>query len=540
MKAFAALYRRLDETTKTNEKVAALADYFRQTEPASAAWAVYFLTGRKLKRTITTRELREACHLATGLSEWLFEESYEAVGDLAEVVAILLPDSQRSSDVPLHEWIEKRLAPMRDMNEVDRKRVLVASWNELDREERLVWNKLLTGAFRVGVSRGLVVRGLAAATDVEAPVIEHRLMGDWTATSAFFESLVSRENVETTSSRPYPFCLAHALQESPEILGEVALWTAEWKWDGIRAQIVRRDGRTYIWSRGEELITEQFPDLHDDASSLPDGTVVDGEIVVLLNGHVQPFTTLQKRLNRRQPGKKILTDSPVHFIAFDVLEDGGDDVRSMPLRERRLLMERVMDRVHSTTIEASTSRFRLAESHDVHSWDELADLRLASRDHGVEGLMLKRRDSAYGVGRTAGLWWKWKIDPYTVDAVLIYAQRGHGRRASLYTDYTFGVWSDGQLVPFAKAYSGLTDAEIRKVDHFVRNHTLDKFGPVRTVEPKLVFELAFENLQLSKRHKSGIAVRFPRIARWRTDKAPEQADSLKTIHDLLPAEKVAT
>jgi len=540
MKAFAALYRRLDETTKTNEKVAALADYFRAADPASAAWAIYFLTGRKLKRAINTRELCDACLEATGLSEWLFDESYEAVGDLGEVVAILLPDPAASSDVPLHEWIEKRLALLREMSEAERKRVLIDSWNELGRQERLVWNKLLTGSFRVGVSRGLVVRGLAAATGIEAPLIEHRLMGDWNPTPQFFSSLVSTESTETIASQPYPFCLAHALQDPPESLGDVNEWAAEWKWDGIRAQIVRREGKTYIWSRGEELITDQFPDLLADAAALPDGTVVDGEIVVLLEGRVQPFTTLQKRLNRRQPGKKVLSDNPVFFTAFDVLEEAGVDVRPAPLRERRPILERIIERVRSMSLDSSTSRFHLAESHVVHSWDELAQLRQASREYGVEGLMLKRWDSPYGVGRTTGMWWKWKIEPYTVDAVLIYAQRGHGRRASLYTDYTFGVWNEGQLVPFAKAYSGLTDAEIRKVDQFVRNHTLEKFGPVRVVEPKLVFELAFENLQLSKRHKSGIAVRFPRMARWRTDKTPEQADSLQTIRDLLPGGKVET
>jgi DNA ligase-1 len=359
-------------------------------------------------------------------------------------------------------------------------------------------------------------------------------------TAQFFSSLISTEAAETNTSRPYPFCLAHALQESPESLGDVNSWQAEWKWDGIRAQIVRRGGKSYIWSRGEELITDQFPDLLTDAAAMADGTVVDGEIVVLREGQVQPFTTLQKRLNRRAPGKKVLADSPVYFTAFDVMEDAGVDIRPLPLRERRPILEGIIERVRSGSLESGMSRFQVAESHVVHSWDELSELRLASREHGVEGLMLKRWDSPYGVGRTTGLWWKWKIDPYTVDAVLIYAQRGHGRRASLYTDYTFGVWDEGQLVPFAKAYSGLTDAEIRKVDQFIRNHTREKFGPVRVVEPQLVFELAFENLQLSKRHKSGIAVRFPRMARWRTDKTPEQADSLQAIRDLLPGGKVET
>lgn len=393
MKAFSALYRRLDETTKTNEKVAALSDYFQTADPQSAAWAIYFLTGRKLKRVIASRELRDACRDATGLSEWLFEESYEAVGDLAEVVAILLPETGEPSNVALCRWIEDRLMPMRSMSEPQRQIELARSWSDLDRQQRFVWNKLLTGAFRVGVSRGLVVRGLAAATNIEPAIIEHRLMGDWTPSEDFFQNLLKPGCHETDRARPYPFCLAHALQQDPATLGAAGEWIAEWKWDGIRAQMVRRGGQIYLWSRGEELISEQFPDLHAVADGLPDGTVLDGEIVVITAGQVQPFTTLQKRLNRKQPGKKVLSDAPASFIAFDLLEDAGQDIRPLPFIERRERLERVIEQRNTAATGAIASRLSCAQALEGTDWNELAVLRARSREHGVEGLMFKRRDS---------------------------------------------------------------------------------------------------------------------------------------------------
>jgi DNA ligase-1 len=527
MKKFAALYRNLDETTKTGRKLDSLREYFQTADPADAAWAVSFLCGRKPKRLIRVRDLAQWCMEEAGITDWLFDECHEAVGDLAEVIALLLPEPVTSTNVPLHVWVEDRLLPLRELPPEEQRPRLVAAWHDMNRTERLVWNKLLTGEFRVGVSQGLVVRALAIAANAPAAVVAHRLMGDWEPSASFYRSLLAAETDDAVRSRPYPFCLAHPLEGPPQELGDVNSWLAEWKWDGIRAQLIRRQGETAIWSRGEELVTERFPELHSDAVLLPDGTVLDGEVVAWKCGQVMPFGALQRRIGRKALGPKILHDIPVHYIAFDLLEIDGHDVRSQPLRRRRELLESVLGRlplaahIMPSPIERATS------------WEELEQRRFQSRERNVEGLMLKSLDAPYGVGRITGVWWKWKVNPYTIDAVLVYAQRGHGRRASLYTDYTFAVWDQGELVPFAKAYSGLTDDEIREVDRFVRQNTLEKFGPVRRVKPQLVFELAFENIQLSKRHKSGIAVRFPRMARWRTDKTPDEADSLDAIRKLI-------
>lgn len=531
MKPFATLFRRLDETNKTNRKVAALVEYFAQASPDDAAWALYFLTGNRPKRLLKARSIAQWCAVEAGVSDWMFEECYEVVGDLAETMALLLPETASGSDQPLSYWVTQRLLPLRELDEASQRIQLVDSWRQLTRGERFVWNKLITGEFRVGVSRLLVVRALAQHSGVPADVLLHRMMGSWEPTADFFRSLLNETTSDADLSRPYPFCLAHAFQGELSELGEPRDWLIEWKWDGIRAQVVRRGEDFSIWSRGEELMTERFPDLHADAQSLPPGTVLDGEIVAWRDGRVLPFAEMQRRIGRKQLGKKILGDVPARFIAFDVLEDAGDDIRPLPMSQRRLRLETLLAEY------GESSRFTCSQAMTFASWEECQQRRSQSREQGVEGFMLKRLDSPYGVGRTTGMWWKWKIDPYTVDAVMVYAQRGHGRRASLYTDYTFGVWDNGVLVPFAKAYSGLTDEEILAVDRFVRQNTLERFGPVRSVKPELVFELAFENIQLSNRHKSGIAVRFPRISRWRTDKRPEDADTLENLKAMIQAKQ---
>ena len=522
MKAFSDLYHRLDATTKTNLKLRAMEDYLRAAAPEDAAWAVYFLTGRKPKRLLRNRLLAEWASEAAGVEDWLFAECYEAVGDFAETIALLLPETDERDAAPLHVWVEQRLLRLRGAAEEVQRAALLDAWRTLDREQRFVWNKLITGEFRVGVSQRLVVRALAGVAGLAPAVIAHRLMGVWEPDAASYLALVAPDEGETAPSRPYPFFLAHPLEGEPRALGERRDWQAEWKWDGIRAQLIRRRGRTYLWSRGEELLTERFPELHLEAARLPDGTALDGEIVVWKDGLVQPFALLQKRIGRKTLGKKILADAPAALLAFDVLEHGGEDLRAKPLRDRRALLEELLGAV-------AGERILLAPVVEGASWEELAEARERSRAQGVEGLMLKQLESPYGVGRERGPWWKWKVNPYTVDCVMIYAQRGHGRRAGLYTDYTFGVWHEGELTPFAKAYSGLTDAEILEVDRFVRRHTLERFGPVRSVEPRLVFELAFENIQRSTRHKSGVAVRFPRIVRWRKDKQPRDADTLDAV-----------
>ncbi len=529
MRAFAALYAALDETTKTNTKVAALRAYFAAAAPADAAWALFFLSGRKIRRLLGVRKLHTWALEVSGTSDWLFAESYDAVGDLAETIALLLPDpaDHMTEAWPLHRWVEERLLPLQTADEESQRAIVVGAWQSLDSGERFVWNKLITGAFRVGVSQLLVIRALAEVSGVDTGVIAHRLMGEWTPTVAFYQDLVAPESAGGALGRPYPFCLAYPLVEPPETLGAVGAWQVEWKWDGIRAQLVRRAGETFLWSRGEELITERFPELAALGERLPDGTVLDGEILPWKDGGVLPFAHLQRRIGRTTLSPAILADVPVVLLAFDLLEDAGIDRRVEPLERRRARLKEVVAR-------ADDAHLQLSPPVDGTTWAELAVVREESRARHVEGFMLKRRASAYGVGRQRGDWWKWKIAPYTIDAVLIYAQPGSGKRASLHTDYTFGVWSEGALVPIAKAYSGLTDAEIREVDRFVRAHTVEKHGPVRTVTPTLVFELAFEGLQRSTRHRSGIAVRFPRIARWRHDKTSADADTLETVWALLP------
>lgn len=530
MKRFTRLYTTLDQTTKTNLKVAALAQYFAQAQPEDAAWAIYFLSGGKLPRLIPRKWLRQWSAEAAGVEPWLFEECYEIVGDLAEVMALILPPPTAASDLPLHHWVTERLQPLRRMTESAQRQALLDYWAELDTQERFVLHKLITGSFRIGVSRRLVVRGLAQYSGVDPEVLTHRLMGDWQPTGEAFQRLTDPDTRDAAVSQPYPFCLAYPIAGAIEDLGDPAAWQAEWKWDGIRAQLLKRDGQVFIWSRGEDLLTDRFPELCQPARRLPDGTALDGEIVGWKNGTLLPFSELQRRIGRKQLSRKILTEVPVSYIAFDLLEFRGVDFRGQALHQRRQSLEHCMARWAGP---AADPGFQLAPTLPFAGWGPLAELRQTSRAHQTEGLMLKRLESTYGVGRVRGTWWKWKIEPYTIDAVLIYAQRGHGRRASLYTDYTFGVWKDGQLVPFAKAYSGLTDEEIRRVDRFVRAHTLERFGPVRSVTPQLVFELAFENIQPSTRHKSGIAVRFPRIVRWREDLRCEDADTLDTIKSMM-------
>jgi DNA ligase-1 len=525
MKAFAELYAALDATTKTNDKIEALTAYFSTAPPADAAWAIHFLIGRRINRLIESRKLWSWAIAEAGVPEWLFGECYGAVGDLAETIALLLPAPSASSDKPLSYWVEERLLPLREWDEASRRDSLVWAWREMDDRQRFVWNKLITGEFRVGVSRNLVLRALGKVSGLDAQVVAHRLMGDWRPSADFVARFLSKDASDADISRPYPFYLAYPLEGAVEDLGDIAGWQVEWKWDGIRSQLIRRNGRVFLWSRGEELVTDRFPEIEAAGARLPDGVVLDGEALPWRDG-LLPFAQLQRRIGRKALGPKILAEVPVAMLAFDLLELDGADVRDRPLEWRRAKLAEL----------AGPAGLILSPVVEAASWQELAKRREEARSRGVEGFMLKRRGSLYRAGRRRGDWWKWKIDPYSVDAVLIYAQRGSGRRASLYTDYTFGIWDAGKLVPFAKAYSGLSDEEIRQVDAFVRRNTVERFGPVRVVKPELVFELAFEGIQRSSRHKSGIAVRFPRMARWRTDKKPEEADTLETIRALLPPE----
>jgi DNA ligase 1 len=528
MKAFAELYAALDETTKTNEKVEALRQYFSRVPPADAAWAATFLIGRRPKRLLESRKLAQWAIEECGIPEWLFGECYHAVGDFAETIALLLPPAQASSDAPLHVWIEERLLPLRDADD-EARASLFSAWRGMDGRQRFAWNKIITGEFRVGVSQSLVVRAVAAVSGLDAAAVSHRLMGDWQPTAEFWSQLVAVDPNDAAGdadiSRPYPFFLAYPLEGAIAELGGIREWQVEWKWDGIRAQLIRRHGSTFVWSRGEELMTDRFPELEALGAQLPDGVVVDGEVLPWKNGEPLPFAQMQRRIGRKVLGPRILSEVPVVIVAYDLLEFDGEDIRERPLEFRRARLEKIAP-PDSALIVSPIVR--------ADTWEELTVRREEARARKVEGFMLKRLGSPYRVGRRRGDWWKWKIQPYSVDAVLIYAQPGHGRRASLFTDYTFGVWDGDELVPFAKAYSGLTDEEIRQVDAFVRSNTIEKFGPVCAVKPELVFELAFEGIQRSTRHRSGIAVRFPRMARWRTDKKAADADTLETIRALLP------
>jgi DNA ligase 1 len=572
MKRFARLFAELDATTSTNAKVEALQRYFEQAPARDAAWAVYFLSGGKPRQVVSMSTLALlACEVA-GIQPWLFDECYQAVGDLAETIAHVLPLEGEPSDVGLAEWVEERLLPLRGLTPEEIALRVKSYWRELDAQERFLLTKLVGGGFRVGVSKLLVQRALAAHSGVDAKRVAQRMMGytDGKVLPSLerFEALIARHDDNAPSpqdeGQPYPFFLAHQLDAPPEVfaskLGPVSDWQVEWKYDGIRGQIVKRSGKVWLWSRGEELVTERFPEIEALARALPDGTVLDGEIMVWLDepvdppgtfvGRPAPFSLLQQRIGRKTLTKKVLAEAPVTFMAYDVLEQDGRDIRELPQRERRARLEHLL---------AGTG-FKVSPIESHPSWLAFAAQRERSREHGVEGFMLKRLDAAYGTGRTKadGLWWKWKIEPMSVDCVLVYAQAGHGRRASVYTDYTFAVWNrppqgkdeadavleaiekreppksdELQLVAFAKAYSGLTDEEFRRVDSIIRKTTIEKFGPVRSVKPSLVFELGFEGINRSSRHKSGIAVRFPRMLRIRFDKPLHEANTLQDLETLL-------
>lgn len=533
MLRFALLFDAIDRTTSTNAKVAAMADYFASAPPADAAWAVFFLSGRRLKRLVPAAAIRDWTLAATGIPDWLLGECYAVVGDGAETAALVLDQlpAAPSADLPLSEWVERRILSLRDLDPVGQQASAVRWFGTLDRLQRFILLKLMTGELRVGVSQTLVVRALAHASKLPTTRIAARLMGDCRPTPEWYATLISAEATTDDRSRPYPFFLASPIEGDIPALGDPSGWLVEWKWDGVRAQLVRRGGLVYLWSRGEELITRRFPEIAAAATRLPDGSVLDGEVLAFRDGRPLPFSALQQRIGRQKQVAQLVRAVPVVFMAYDVLEDEGRDVRALPLSARRALLEARL----GAAAQQAGSVLRVSPLITPAGWEELAVLRSESRARAVEGMMLKRAASEYGVGRRRGDWWKWKVDPFTIDAVLIYAQPGSGRRASLLTDYTFGIWDKGELVPIAKAYSGLSNDEIAEMDRWIRRHTRERFGPVRHVEPVHVFELGFEGMARSTRHRSGIAVRFPRMLRWRRDKKPEDADTLETVQEMLAA-----
>ena len=549
MRAFTTLFQELDGTTRTGAKLAALERYFRSAPPEDAAWALALLLGKRRRRLITGRRLREICLEGSDLPDWLFEACHSQVGDSAETVALLWGQvgpaaSPRGSEgpssileIPLHAWMEQRLPQLAALEGQDQAEAVRACWATLPPEQLLLVNKLLSGGFRVGVSTGLVTRAVARSAGLEEAVLAHRLMGGFEPSAAAFSQLLAPgDHQESLAARPYPFFLASPLD--PELLRstEPQQWQLEWKWDGIRGQLIHRSSGCSLWSRGEELINDAFPELITLAESLPQGTVLDGEVIVWQPQAEAPesFASLQRRLGRKAPSTTLQRQCPACFIAYDLLEQGGVDLRPQPLEERRRRLEQLRALWLSEAPEALVPRWRLPQPEPLSHWDQLEPLRQGAREQRAEGLMLKQRNSPYLVGRKRGHWWKHKLEPLRLDAVLLYAQAGSGRRANLYTDYSFGLWNgEGALVTFAKAYSGLDDGEIRELDRWIRAHTTERFGPVRAVEPLQVFELAFEGLQRSNRHKCGIAVRFPRISRWRRDKPAAEADSLASALALL-------
>lgn len=525
MEAFVKLFEALDQTTSTTAKTEALERFFSEANPRDQVWTVALFTGRRPRRLISSGQLRQWAVHQSGFSEWMVEECYAHVGDLAETLSLLLPAPQAQQAQPALHQLLNDLLGLQKADEATKEAFVLHHWQQLAPTARFLFNKLLTGGFRVGVSEKLIVKALAKVYERQESAITYALSGKWDPQNTSLEKLLA-SNKSEDASKPYPFYLAYALENEPESLGEAGDWQAEWKWDGIRAQLIKRAGEVYLWSRGEELLNDSFPDLVEAAQELPDGTVLDGELVIIDDSGLRSFGDLQQRLGRKKPGKKLLQQLPAGLLCYDLLEWENQDIREQSLRTRRALLEHCCAGLKSTRISVS-------EVIEAQSWVDLAQARSESRSQHAEGLMLKRLDSTYESGRKKGHWWKWKVDPLSIDAVLLYAQQGHGRRAGLYTDYTFAVWDGDKLVTFAKAYSGLTDAEIKEVDKFIKAHTLEKFGPVRTVKPELVFEIGFEGIQASNRHKSGVALRFPRIIRYRRDKLAAQANHLADLKALL-------
>ena len=528
MRRFAALIEELDSTNKTIKKVAALTQYFKAAPNEDALWAVALLSHRRPSSPVTTTLMRAWAAELAQLPDWLFEESYHIVGDLAETIALLVQQEAKGTPPSLSQCIEEIIA-LKPKEEEEKKAYILHRWKSLDNFERFVFNKILTGGFRIGVSQKLMTRALSKAVDIDENILAHRLMGQWSPQTTTFDELILNPNPEDQISQPYPFFLAYALEDDFQEKEAVENWHIEHKWDGMRAQLIVREDKHFLWSRGEELITDKFPELACLADHLPNGIVMDGEILPYKDEEIGDFNALQKRIGRKTVSQKLQKDIPIVIMLYDLLEWEGKDLRALPLAERQDLLAKLYNQVKADNVP-----LLLSEVLHFSSWEEVALEREKTAEKRSEGLMLKHRDSPYAVGRKKGTWWKWKSDPKTIDAVLTYAMRGHGRRTNLYTDYTFGLWQEDTLVTFAKAYSGLTDAEIKKVDHFVKQNTLDRFGPVRQVKPELVFEIAFEGIAASPRHKSGVAVRFPRILRWRHDKKIADANSLEDLKQLLP------
>ena len=525
MKQFAELINAIEITNKTNAKIDALVDFFATAPDKDKLWMIALFTGKRPSRPVKSSLMKLWCAEISELPDWLFLESYSTVGDLGETLALLLPEPKATIEKSLHEWMLELIA-LKPKSEEEKKEYVINAWNGLEMQERLIFNKLIGGSFRIGVSKKTLVNALAKLTNIDVNKLMHSIIGNWDINTISFDELLSGTHINYDNSKPYPFALAYSLEKELEELGDINDWQIEHKWDGIRGQIVKRNNELFIWSRGEELVTNQFPELVEAFSTWKEDFVLDGEILAIKDSSVLLFNDLQKRLNRKNVTKKLLEEIPIGFYAYDLLEYQNEDIRSENLGERRKKLETIFQN-------NKTNSIQLSDEIKVDSWDELDEIRNDSRKINAEGLMLKSKSAEYHIGRKKGTWWKWKIDPLTIDVVMIYAQKGSGRRSSKYTDYTFAVKKDDSLVTIAKAYSGLTDAEITEVSRWVTKNATEKFGPVRTVKPELVFEIAFEGIALSNRHKSGVALRFPRIKRWRKDKTVADIDTIESVKDLI-------
>lgn len=526
MKRFAQLVQELELSNKTNDKITALVNYLNEADDQDKPYVIAMFTGKRPKRPVNTALIKQWAIELSGIPEWLFLESYHNVGDLSETIALVLPPAKHQIEKPLHTWITE-LAQLYNQDKSIKKAYILNAWDSLNTQTRFIFNKLISGNFRIGVSNKMLVNAIAKQSGEDSNKIMHSIMGKWLPNEITYQELIAGSHVNTDASWPYPFCLAYALDTEPENLGPTTAWQAEWKWDGIRGQIVKRNDELFIWSRGEELVTTQFPELHFLKDELENGTVLDGEILSIKDNNVQSFSFLQQRLNRKTISKSQLKDVPICFFTYDILEHQGLDIRQCPLIDRRTLLETHIAQLSTKQV------VLLSPVIKFESWERLAELRETSRSINSEGIMLKKLDSIFHAGRKRGDWWKWKINPYTIDVVMTYAQKGSGRRANFYTDYTFAIRDGQNLITIAKAYSGLTDKEIKEVNSFVNKNAIEKFGPVRTVKPELVFEIAFEGITESKRHKAGLALRFPRIVRWRKDKKVDEINTLADLRQLL-------
>ncbi|MGG5207609.1 ATP-dependent DNA ligase [Chryseobacterium sp. MIQD13] len=525
MKHFADLINALETTNKTNAKIDAIIDYLERAPDEDKVWFIALFTGKRPKRNVNTNYMKEWALEIAQLPFWLFQESYSSVGDLGETISLILPPPSEKIDRTLSQWMTD-IVNLKDKSEAEKKEFVLQSWNGLDYTERLIFNKLLGGSFRIGVSDKTLINALTKFTSQESSVLTHSLMGKWIPGEVSFQELISAENINPDNSKPYPFCLAYPLEKELEELGNPQDWQIEYKWDGIRGQIIRRNDEVFIWSRGEELVTDQFPEIKEAVQAMKGNFVLDGEILAVKDSNVLNFNELQKRLNRKTLTKKMLVDIPIEVFAYDLLELEGTDLREKTMAARRAMLEEVL-------LNEPPQNIKLSQVINFEKWEDLNTICEKSREINSEGLMLKQKNSPYHSGRKKGDWWKWKVSPLTIDAVLIYAQKGSGRRSAYYTDYTFAVKNGDSLVTIAKAYSGLTDKEIMEVSKFVNKNAIEKFGPVRTVKAELVFEIAFEGIGFSSRHKSGVALRFPRIVRWRKDKTVDEIDELEEIKKLI-------